>query len=111
VSDRSDELRRQRDLLRENLAWLEKEIEREEGVPARETPPVPAPPRLAHTRPGVSAADRDRDAEAILAQYRTPAPAVESQTRRGCILYFAIALFLFLAVSGGLIFLYARARR
>lgn len=112
MSDRSDELRRQRDLLRENLAWLEGEIAREDSAPAQEAPPRQAPPRLAQPTFSVSASDRDRDAEAILAQYRMPAPAVESQTKRGCILYFVVALFLFLALSGGIIFYYyARSHR
>jgi hypothetical protein len=111
VSERSDELRRQRELLRENLAWLEREIAREEGIAAQEAPPPQAPPRLSQPPSSASASDRDRDAEAILAEYRTSAPAVESQTKRGCILYFAVALVLFLGVAGVLIFFYARARQ
>ncbi|GEM_PF-2215525 len=34
----------------------------------------------------------DRDAESILAEYRTPAPSIARQTKLGCILYFAAAM-------------------
>ncbi len=105
MSDRSDELRRQRDLLRQHLAWLDREIaqadaEAPEGGPVlkQQTPRIPA------CAPATTASDADRDADAILAQYRTSAPGVESQTKRGCILYFAVAMLLFLAVSAAFIF-------
>lgn len=106
MSDRSDELRRQRDLLREHLAWLEKEIAAHEGVA-----PADFPPRQSQPRFNVTASDADRDAEAILAEFRRSAPAIESQAKRGCILYFAIAIGLLLAATLGFAYyFYARSR-
>jgi hypothetical protein len=112
VSDRSDELRRQRDLLREHLDWLEREISQADAEPAQDAPVArQPPPRIIAPVFSITASDADRDAEAILAQYRRPAPAVESQTKRGCILYFAVALALFLAVAAAFFFFYYKSRR
>jgi hypothetical protein len=111
VSDRSEELRRQRDLLREHLAWIEREIAREAAEAAIVSPVEEPPPSLAQPHFSISASDSDRDAEAILAEFRRSAPAVEAQTKRGCILYFAVAIGLFLALSAAFIFFYARARQ
>ena len=105
MSARSDELRRQRDLLRENLAWLEREIAAEEGG----VPPAPPPPVLSQ-RLDVAARDADRDAEAILAEFRTSGSAIESQTKRGCILYFAFAVLLLAGAALAAAYYYGRAR-
>jgi len=104
VSERSDELRRQRDLLRENLAWIEKEIEREDGL-SQPAPEMAAPPRL-NTRAPVD----DRDVEAILGEYRTSSHAIASSTKAGCIAYFAIATALLLLGVAGVYFYYKSAR-
>jgi hypothetical protein len=107
VSGRSEELRRQRDILREHLAWLEREIAAQDHVPVADQPP-----RLVQPHFSVTASDADRDAEAILADFRRSAPAIESQTKRGCILYFAIAIALLLAVTLGFAYhYYARGHR
>ncbi len=111
MSDRSDELRRQRDLLREHLAWLEREIARERGSTPDEGDPRPLPPRIERPRPTVAASDADRDAEAILAEFRRSAPAIEQQAKRGCILYFAIVVSVLLAVALGLAYFYTKSRR
>ena len=93
MSDRLEEFRRQRGLLRAHLDWLEREIEALEGTarpaPTVTPPPVPAPP-----------ARVDADAEAILAEYRRPPVSIQRQARFGCLLYFTIALaFLALGVA------------
>jgi hypothetical protein len=96
VSDRADELRRQRDLLRGHLAWLEREISAEEGrsfTPDPGVPPPLRPPEPAYTRTPVD----DRDAEAILAEYRSTQVSAASQTKFGCIAYFAVAMALLIA--------------
>ena len=111
MSDRSDELRRQRDLLREHLAWVEREIAREAVEAPEQAPVYQPPPRLVQPHFSVSASDADRDAEAILAEFRRSAPAVEAQTKRGCILYFVACLGLLLAVVLGAVYYYYRARR
>jgi len=111
VSGRSDELRRQRDLLREHLAWLEREIAAQDAGPSAGQPPRLAPLRLDQPHFNVTASDADRDAEAILAEFRRSAPAIESQAKRGCILYFVVAVGLLLAAALGFAYFYVRNRR
>jgi hypothetical protein len=111
VSDRSDELRRQRDLLREHLDWLEREIAAEDGATNHPAIPRPLPPRIEHSRFSVTASDADRDAEAILAEFRRSSPAIESQTKRGCILYFAIIVGALMAVALGFAYYFTKSRR
>ncbi len=106
MSDRSDQLRRQRDLLREHLAWLEREIAAQEDTRASDQPP-----RIIQPHFNVTASDADRDAEAILAEFRRSAPAIERQAKRGCILYFGLAMGLLLAVVLGFAYHYAKFRR
>lgn len=86
MSDRSKELRRQKELLLEQLAWIDREIAAEERKPG--AAPAAAPPPLVSPGPPAD----DRDAESILAEYRTPAPSIARQTKLGCILYFAAAM-------------------
>jgi hypothetical protein len=109
VSDRADELRRQRDLLREHLDWIERELANE--VRASRPEPIPlrgpdAPPPLRYEPAPID----DRDAEAILAEYRTPTVSIAARTKFGCVAYFAIALALLAAVITGFYF-YVKASR
>jgi hypothetical protein len=100
VSDRLDEFRRQRALQREHLDWIEREIaSMEGGAPAPETP---RPPILQ------ASPDAQRDAEAILEEYRKPVVSIAKQTRTGCVIYFVVALLL-LVLAVGAVYLYARA--
>ncbi len=101
MPDRLAELRRQRALVQEHLAWLEREIARTGGDAGA------APSATAGSVPAVSAAPvaarepSDASVEKIVAHYRTSPDAVRDDVRRGCFLYFAIALmFLALAVAG-----------
>jgi hypothetical protein len=85
VSDRLEEFRRQRGLLREHLAWLDNEIAALEGNPAPARPPEPP---LVHAHaPAV-----ELEAESILAEYRQPTMSIQKRTKFGCLLYFAAAL-------------------
>jgi hypothetical protein len=105
VSDRSDELRRQREIVRQHLAWLDRELAAQEGIPAAEPAPY-VPPRPI----SVTASDADRDAESILSEFRQPAPSIEAQTKRGCILYFSIAVVLMVGAALVILYLYSRSR-
>ena len=96
MSDRLDEFRRQRGLLREHLAWLDREIAAlEGGAPPQD---APAPPRAAPPLQGAPPPLSDRalaayaDAEAILAEYRKPPVSIQKQAKRGCLIYFAVFL-------------------
>jgi hypothetical protein len=101
VSDRLDELRRQRDLLRENLAFIEREIAAETRSQGGTLPP---PLRLPDPV-------EDRTAEAILAEYQRPPAAISQQAKVGCIAYFAGALLLLLALAAAAAFFYYRSVR
>jgi len=103
VSDRLDELRRQRDLAKQQLAWLEREIVAAEGA-ARE----PAPAEGQPVRPAVPF--EPQNAEAILEEFRRPPASIAKQAKLGCILYFAGAMAL-LALAVAAVYLYARATR
>ena len=121
---RINDLRRQRDLLREHLAWLEREIAATENALGTEPAATPKDDVTATTAPGPSfvpasaantdalfkttgkeatpatpdtaaAAPVDPDADAILDEYRTPRGDLQRDVKMGCFLYFAAALLIF----------------
>ncbi len=117
--DRLAELRRQRLLICEHLAWLEREIGQIEGASARpvgpsqaqtdaavpssrsmESPGGLSPPTRNEAAPhaaGIAAGPPTgvpADPENILEEFRTPPGAVKRDVRQGCLLYFAGALVL-----------------
>jgi hypothetical protein len=93
VSDRLDEYRRQRALLREHLEWLDRQIAAIEGASAPASPRPPEPdPEPGPPPPMLSSRPSDLDAEAILSQYRQPAGTLQNDARRGCLLFFALGL-------------------
>ena len=114
VSDRLKELQRQRALLQEHLAWLDHEIAGESGR-ADETKPVAAGPAgvtfsAPKPQPAVpafpspeSASAATAAAEAIIEKYQRTTPSVQSEVKRGCFLYFFLALAL---VGAGVLALY-----
>lgn len=96
MSDRLAELQRQRALVQEHLAWLDREIAATgKGLerPAPAATPLtataqPATPAAVATKPEPSEAKIDE----LLAQYRSAPGAVRQDVRKGCLLYFALAL-------------------
>ena len=117
MSDRLAELRRQRALVQEHLAWLEREIAQAERTPveAATFPPPFAAPAFRATSPvesglaappvmpaGTEAADQ------ILDKYRVPATSVQSDVRKGCFLYLVAAFLLVGAVVTILYFTVSR---
>ncbi len=87
MSDRLQELQRQRALAQEQLAWLDREIARETGGKALSSPASLPPPTTAGEAPAA-----DTEAEKILARYRDTAHPVKDEVKRGCFLYFFAAL-------------------
>lgn len=103
MSDRLDELRRQRELQKEHLEWLDREIAELEGMlpeSVESAPPVLSFP----TQPG------NGRAEEILEEYRQAPESIARKTRMGCLLYFCVALGL-LAVAAGFMVMHIRASR
>jgi hypothetical protein len=90
MSDRLKDLQRQRALAQEQLAWLDREIARETGggaaVPSPSVPVDEVPSPRVLPQPTATAADD------ILAQYQQQPENVHSEVKRGCFLYFFLAL-------------------
>lgn len=114
MSDRLAELRRQRALIAEHLAWLDRQIAEASGAGGAKPPtslpgphsapsPVPGPQGVAVVAAALKAtaqtAGRPSEspevvaaADAILEEYRQPEAALKTDIRKGCILYFVAAL-------------------
>jgi hypothetical protein len=111
MSDRLAELRRQRALVLEHVAWLDREIAAAtplSPIADRSIPPLVASPQPtpAVAEPGalpVAAAPVGPEADAILDDYRVPETSLKSDVRKGCLLYFVGA---FLLVGLGVVALY-----
>lgn len=95
MPDRLAELRRQRALVQEHLAWLDREIAAvESAAPSelRSEAQIPSATARATTsfppRPVAAATV----AEPLLDDYRVEPSAVRQDVRKGCFLYFAAAL-------------------
>jgi hypothetical protein len=115
--DRLAELQRQRALVQQHLAWLDREIDAAGAHAAPSTPApaafatpkpftAPAPfPAPALARPLRPVAIPDTDAEAIIRQYQSDPKSLTNDVRRGCLLYAAGAFALLTALVFGLYFL------
>ena len=100
MSDRLKELQRQRALIAEQLAWVDREIAAVSSTVAASEPaplaverpafaPISSPVQVSGDQAALDAA-----AEEILAQYKKEGPTPEGSVKRGCFLYFFIALAL-----------------
>ena len=103
MSDRLDELRRQRDLLRGQLGSLDRDIAALEAAaqPVARGPRAPASPEAT---PQIEAAD------SILDEFRQQPASIARRAKLGCIIYFAAALAL-LALAVAAVYLHERATR
>ncbi len=114
VSDRLSELQRQRALALEQLVWLDREIARESG----QAPAVPAPtaaPAAPAATPTVPArremsAAAARAADEIIAQYQASPESTTKDVKRGCYIYFFVALGTVLLVVGTVYLFYLRRK-
>jgi len=82
MPDRLDDLRRQRALVQEQLAWLDREIAAQSSSPAR-----PAQPSTLPVAPATLPATPEE-------AYEPDPAAAGSDARRGCIVTVALALLL-----------------
>jgi hypothetical protein len=131
MTDRHQELLRQRALVEAHLAWLDREIA--EAKPATPTSPPPASglrlktsPTPTHatlrhtadailghanaTSPLPTAPREVTQADAILDEYRVPPDALKTDIRKGCFVYFALALTVVAVGVAGLYFLLNKGR-
>ena len=127
MPDRLSDLRRQRALLQEHLAWLDREIAQaaqpsatpatDATVPSAGARPLAQPTVPPHSAGAASqppnapatstvrsnTAPAEAEIDAILAQYRQSGGALRNDVRKGCFLYFAIA---FVLLGLGIVALY-----
>lgn len=135
MPDRLQELRRQRALVQEHLAWLDGEIAAVSGQASASTPaphlapaaramPSPTPSASSYLAGQAAAIARHASsvpvaassenpavhaaAEAILEEYRVPADSLKTDVRKGCFLYFFIGLALLGAGVTALYFLLSK---
>jgi hypothetical protein len=119
MSDRLQELLQQRALLQSHLAWVDREIAAASGPMS--SAPAHASDSTASNAPAStglivppqssgSSASRapDADAEEILAQYRLDSTSVQTDVRKGCLLYFFGAFLLLGLVITAFYFLRTR---
>ena len=112
MPDRLVELRRQRALVQEHLAWLDREIVAAENAPSapaaatavRDARPGPSAAPVAVARTGNLAPVAAPSPDAILEEYAVAPGTVKSEVRKGCLLYFVAALALLVLVIAVLYF-------
>ncbi|MFT3781706.1 MAG: hypothetical protein QM790_06770 [Nibricoccus sp.] len=117
MSERLTELLRQRSLLQEHLAWLDREIAQESGastdivnVPATSTtvPPLPARNTALPKASNSSLTANDSTAENILHEYQNDPRVLGEDTRKGCLRLALIGGTIGLLLAGIVYVLYAR---
>jgi hypothetical protein len=101
--DPLQELRRQRALVQEHLAWLDRQIASASG----ET----APKTAAANRSAAAPAPADStEADAILESYQAESRSMPATVRRGCLIVFAAGVALF-ALGVFALYLYVRSHQ
>lgn len=105
MSDRLAELQRQRALVQQHLAWLDREIAAAsasaDASAASSSAPAPTPgaPAPTPTPPA--------DPTALLEQYRASATDPKTDVRKGCLLYFLAAFAMLGVMIAGFAFYFA----
>jgi hypothetical protein len=94
--DRLQELRRQRALVQEQLAFLDREIAATSGQATSAKPAVPSPLPVpaAHLQPAVSAAD-GAEVDELIKSLEEESRSNPVEVKRGCIWIFVAAIVLF----------------
>jgi hypothetical protein len=113
---RLNELRRQRELVAEHLAWIDREIASAAGgaaaPPAPAAQPAPAPvaapqpalrlvtprPQAVAFTPAALPTGPAPDPDALLDEFRVPPDTLKTDVRKGCLLYF-LGAFALLALG------------
>jgi hypothetical protein len=109
MSDRLTELQRQRALIQEHLAWLDHEIATAQGKP------MPAPVATRQSAPANGAQSPSKlpaangpDVEKIISQYQKDPNALTTDTKRGCLMAFGLAMGVIALAAFMAYWLYAR---
>ena len=105
MSDRLNDLQRQRALILEQLAWLDREIAAAANPSA--APQSASAPAASPRKPASVAVDHE--AEAIIAKFGSDPHDAIKTARKGCLVFFGLALLLLgLGLYG--FYLYSRSR-
>lgn len=104
VPDRLAELRRQRQLMQEHLAWLDREIAAAGSPPADPAPIAEPAANPAISQPAPTPASGPDEADALLRQYTASPESLQKDVRKGCFLYFALASLAVIALVAVLYF-------
>lgn len=112
MSDRLQELLRQRQLIQEHLAWLDQQIARERGESAPSATPLPStvvhrPSAPVPTAPAAAHAATPAPDE-IIAQYHRDPKDLTQDVRKGCFAAFFLGMAILLGTVGIAYFLYVR---
>ena len=115
MTERLQKLLRQRTLIQEHLAWLDREIAEAEGVPSlppainRSTPVAANTGSAARTvtAPPATITKTD-DADEILGKFQQEARATPADARRGCLIVFFVVLGVIILAVGIAYYFYAR---
>ena len=96
MSDRLDELRRQRALVQQQLEWLDSEIAAETAGSSASPPTGAANPERPRPTSPIESISLTRepspaDPDAIIKHYSPDTQSAEEQTRRGCWAVFGLA--------------------
>lgn len=103
MSDRLKEFQRQRALLQEHLAWLDREI-------AREGANQPPPPSVSAATPGAPTPPSPEVAGVGSDAAGEKAGAMASDAKRGCLIAFATGMVVFFGLVAVAYLLYLRWR-
>jgi len=114
MSDRLQELLRQKALLKEQSDWIDGQIEAERALMASEQPvpkavseqPVPAAITTLEPPPAPSSASLEP--EAIYQQYGNDPQAAGASARRGCFIAFFAVMLILAACVGAIYLFYSR---
>ncbi|MDQ5979209.1 MAG: hypothetical protein QG602_2183 [Verrucomicrobiota bacterium] len=98
MSDRLKELQRLRAAAQEQVAWLDREIAREQSLPAAARSVVAPQPQ---TFSGIASSPREStsplDADKLIQRYQRTGGSIKDEVKRGCFIYFYAALGLLVA--------------
>ena len=109
MPDRLTELHRQRALIQDHLTWLDQEIAVITGRSAEQGQNSAAGGRPTPPPPAAASAAPDQEADAIITKFSADSINPVQSARKGCFIFFALALVLLgLGVYG--LYLYSRSR-
>lgn len=89
MSDRLKELQRLRAAAQEQVAWLDREIAKEQSLASGTLQTaIPKPPSFGAGTPAPRESTSPLDADKLIQRYQTGSGSIRDEVKRGCFLYF-----------------------